>query len=248
MQGGSSPSIGGAILAWTSRNQRILLASNALSLVVLFFVLLLTLTIKLWPIDLVILVHFASLVSAVFILLSVAPKGIIPIVISLLGVVLIHDSLMLTVTSTPPTGKAIMDGQIIKFPLSDRVVMTATVTHFFLGVSMVIFGTILAHKPTLLFTKNRPPHSDEEWAKYQLWQDNSILADGRTEQVVPVKSMMTEEDRRLLWRYEYVLANIYGSLYLVNPEGMVPKDSTAVLREKSSGRIIGKARFTGLFI
>lgn len=225
-----------------------LLLANILSLVVLFFGFLLASTIKLLPSDSVMFVHIGSLVSGVIIMLSVGPKGIVPIVISLLGVVLIHDAIVLSLNSTPLKGEAMVGGQVIAWTLSDQIILTAGVTHFFLGLGMVVFGTIIAHRPSMLYTKNRPPSVDEEWSKYPLWQDNSILADGRTEQVVPVKAMMTEQERHLLWRYEYVLASIYGSLHLVKPEGMVPKDSTTLLREKSSGRIIGKARFTGFFI
>jgi hypothetical protein len=120
--------------------------------------------------------------------------------------------------------------------------------HFFLGVMMVALGMIIAYRPSLLFARNRPESLETEWSKYPMWHDNTLLADGRTERSVPVKSLMTDQDRYLLWRYEYVLADIYGTPHLVEPDGMVPKDSTRIFRDKDSGRVIGKARYTGFFM
>jgi hypothetical protein len=58
---------------------------------------------------------------------------------------------------------------------------------------------------------------------------------------------MTEQEKYLLWRYEYVLTNIYDTLHLVKPNGYVPESST-ILRDKKRGRMIGKARYIGYFI
>jgi hypothetical protein len=58
---------------------------------------------------------------------------------------------------------------------------------------------------------------------------------------------MTDQDRCLLWRYEYVLASVHGAPHLVSPQGMVPKGSS-VLRDKESGRVMGKARYNGYFM
>jgi hypothetical protein len=120
--------------------------------------------------------------------------------------------------------------------------------HFFLGVAMVAFSIIIAYRPSLLFTRNRPESLESEWSKYQVWHDNALLADGRPERSVPVKNLMTDQDRYLLWRYEYILADIYGTPHLVRPGGLVPKDSTRIFRDKESGRMIGKARYTGFFM
>ena len=69
-----------------------------------------------------------------------------------------------------------------------------------------------------------------------LWRDNTLLADGRTEYSIPIKSLMTDQDRYILWRYEYILANIYGTPHLVRPEGFVPKSSTSIYRESRKWR------------
>ena len=120
--------------------------------------------------------------------------------------------------------------------------------NFFLGLGMVAFSIIIAYRPSILFARNRPESLEDEWSKYPVWHDNALLADGRQEPSVPVKSLMTDQDRYLLWRYEYVLADIYGTPHLVRPEGLVPKDSTRIFRDRDTGRVMGKARYSGFFM
>jgi hypothetical protein len=70
---------------------------------------------------------------------------------------------------------------------------------------------------------------------------------GYSEPAVPAKSLMEDRDRYLLWRYEYVLASIYGTPHLVRPDGLVPKN-TEFIRDRESGLLVGKARYYGYFV
>lgn len=220
-----------------------------MSLVVSFFGFLLTSTIQIFPDDLITAVNIVGIVSAAFVILSVASKGLVPIVISILGIVLIHNSIILPLYATPEIGDPILRGQkVVGIFESNITVQVAGAMHFFLGACMVIFATIIGYRPSTLFARNRPMSEEDEWAKYPRWHDNAVLADGRSEQAVPIKNMMTVQDRHLLWRYEFVLASIYGSLHLVRPEGMVPKESTALLRDKATGRLFGKGKYGGFFV
>ena len=233
--------------AWSKKNQKKLIALNAISLVFLFFAFLLTITVQLYQAELLIILQVATIVSAGFIVLSLASKGPIPLVIAMIGIVLAHNAIVSPLNATSTESQTILGRQRI-VPAAMEVIQIDRPMHFFLGVAMVVFATIIAHRPSILFTRNRPPPLEDEWSGYPVWQDNSLLADGRTEQVVPVRDMMTELDARLLWRYEYVIASIYGSVHRVRPGGLVPKDSTVLLRDNSSGKVIGKPRFTGFFI
>lgn len=235
--------------AWSTKNQKNLIALNVVSIVSLFVAFLLTYAIQLYQAELLILLLVATFVSAGFIVLSLASKGPIPVVIAMIGIVLAYNAIVSPLYANSAESQTILGRQrIVSVPNATESLQVDRPVHFFLGVTMVIFATIIAHKPSMLFTRNRPPPLEEEWSGYPVWQDNSLLADGRTEQVIPVKDMMTEQDVRLLWRYEYVVASIYGSVHRVRPEGLVPKDSTILLRDKSSGRIFGMPRFTGFFI
>jgi hypothetical protein len=123
----------------------------------------------------------------------------------------------------------------------------ATESYFFLGIAMVVLSMIIAYKPTLLYVKNRPEPLYSLWTGYEKWYDNVQLADGYTEPSVPLRSLMSEQEKYLLWRYEYILTNIYNTFYLVKPDGFVPKNST-ILRDKESGRMIGVSRYSGYFL
>lgn len=218
---------------WFQRNEQRLLATDIVCIVVVFFTSLFTLTFQVLAQEVATAVQIAALVPISFIVLSVVWKGIVPLIICILGIVLMYYSVMLPYYPTP-----------------QPAITVASNLHFFLGlgVAMVVFSIIIAYRPSWLFTRNRPESLDSEWSKYLVWHDNTLLADGRQERSIPVKSLMTDQDRYLLWRYEYVLADIYGTPHLVRPDGLVPKDSTRIFRDKDSGRMMGKARYTGFFM
>lgn len=232
---------------WFQRNQHRLLAIDIVCIVILFFMHLFTSTFQTLTSEIISAVQISTIVLVAFIALSVVWKGIVPLIICIIGIVLINYSVILPY-SAPEPGEGNLGGTKFTYPFSTPAIGTASNMHFFLGVAMVAFSIIIAYRPSLLFTRSRPESLDTEWSKYPMWHDNTLLADGLTESSVPVKSLMTDQDRYLLWRYEYVLADIYGTPHLVIPDGLVPKDSTRILRDKDSGRVIGKARYTGFFM
>jgi len=117
---------------------------------------------------------------------------------------------------------------------------------------MVGLSMIIAYKPEILYVRNRPKPSDTIWEIYPIWYDdyninNAKLLGRYCEPLVHIKSLMTNEESYLLWRYEYILTDVYRTPHLVKPESYVPK-SSAILRDKESGKMIGKARYVGYFI
>lgn len=244
----SKKAVGRAHL-WFQRNESKLLATDIVCIILLFFLQLFPSTFQFLVQENVNAIQIAALMLVSPIALSVVWKGIVPIVICVLGIVLIHNSVILPYYSQPQPGEASFGD--VKFTWTLYTPMAVSMgagMNFLLGVSMVVFSIIIAYRPSLLFTRNRPESVDSEWLKYPLWQDNTLLADGRTEYSVPIKRLMTDQDRYVLWRYEYVLASIYGTPHLVRPEGYVPKYSTSIYRDQESGRIIGKARYNGFFV
>jgi hypothetical protein len=234
---------------WFQRNESKLLATDIVCIVVLFFLHLFPSTFLFFIQENLNAIQIVAIVLVSPIALSVVRKGVVPIVICVLGIVLIHNSLILPYYSQPQPGEAWFGEVKFTWTLyTPTAVSMGASMNFFLGLSMVIFSIIIAYRPSLLFTKNRPDSVDSEWSKYPLWHDNTLLADGRTEHSVPIKMLMTDQERYVLWRYEYILASIYGTPHLVRPEGYVPKYSTSIYRDRESGRIIGKARYKGFFI
>jgi hypothetical protein len=234
---------------WFQRNGSKLVATDIICIVLLFILYLFPSRLPLFIDENVNGIQIAALILVSFIAISVIWKGIVPGVICVLGIVLIHNSVILPYYSEPQPGEASFGEVKFTWTLyTPTAVSIGAGLNFFLGVSMITFSIIMAYRPTLLFTRNRPDSVDSEWLKYPLWQDNTVLADGRTEYSVPIKKLMTDQDRYILWRYEYILANIYGIPHLVRPEGYVPKYSTSIQRDRESGQMIGKARYMGFFI
>jgi hypothetical protein len=220
---------------WLARRESTLLTLNLICVVLLFLGFLLTATFKVLPYFSPV-VQLGSLVLVGLILLSLISKGLVPVIVCILGVVIIYDAVNLPLYFPFQRGE------------SEGAEQVAGLRYFLLGAGMIAFSTILAYRPSMLFTRNRPAAAEDEWSKYPLWREDSILAGNRAEQILPITSIMTEEDRMLRWRYEYILADIYGSMYLVVPDGRVPIRSTRLLRDKESGRLLGKTKFPGYFI
>ncbi|HEV8404581.1 MAG TPA: hypothetical protein VGQ13_01615 [Nitrososphaera sp.] len=251
--GSSAPQRGrkahGKAHLWFQRNESRLLAIDIVCVVLLFFLHLFTSTFQTLTPEIISAVQISAIVLVAFIVLSVVWKGIVPLIICVLGIVLMHYSLILPYYSAREQGDVNLGGTRFTYPMfTPTVAGTSANMHFFLGVSTVALSLIIAYRPSLLFARSRPESLDSEWSKYPVWHDNTLLADGRQERSVPVKSLISDQDKYLLWRYEYILANIYGTPYLVRPDGLVPKDSTDVFRDKDSGLLIGKARYSGFFM
>jgi hypothetical protein len=62
--------------------------------------------------------------------------------------------------------------------------------------------------------------------------------------LINVALLVSEKERYLLWRYDCVLASINESLFLVPVNSLVPSDSV-ILRESSSGKIVGVDKYIG---
>jgi hypothetical protein len=237
--------------AWFARHEQTLLIVNCVSIALLFFLHIFGSTVPVFVPALGSLVNVFAIVLAAFIFASVVWKGVVPAVICMLGVVLMHNAIILPYY--PPPDPTFPDFMVRSqdFSKSSALVsaQVATTMHFFLGLGMVAFAITLAYRPGFLFARNRPRQEDEDdvWSKYPIWYDNIKLVGGHKEQMAQAKSLMEDRDRYLVWRYEYVLAYIYGTAHLVRPDGLVPKKDTTFVRDEESGLLVGKARYTGYF-
>jgi hypothetical protein len=239
----------GKVYIWFQKNEQRLLVADVVCITLLFFMHLFTLTFQVFTPKIVNAVQTTAIILVVFIALSMVWKGMVPLIICILGIAMMYDSVLLPYYATPQPGEINFGGTRFTWTLNTPMaVSVAANMHFLLGASMVSFSIIIAYRPSLLFTRNRPKSLDSEWSKYPVWHDNTLLANNLTERSVNVKNLMTDQDRYLLWRYEYILADIYGTPYLVRPNGLVPKDSTCIFRDKDSGRVMGKARYSGFFV
>lgn len=235
-----------AMKIWMRRNETELLLIDGAILGFLFLFHLLDPAIVPLPPD---AVNIGVIVLVGFLFFTIVWKGLIPAVIGMLGVVLLHNALILPYY---PPGEGTFMHLLIneRSGASDpeRAAGIAFTMHFLLGIGMVALAMMVAYAPRLLFTRNRPEEKDSPWAKYPIWYDNVKLAGRYSEPLVPARSLMEPKDRYLLWRYEYVLANIYDTPHLVRPDGLVPVKSTEFVRDRESGLLMGMGKYNGYFV
>src|SRR5215208_8307454 len=231
---------------WLERNQSVFLLTAAISIVLLFVLHSSTVTMQIIPCS---NLHKFIVLITIFLLLPIAIsifwKGIVPTAICALGLTLLYAGVLYPSYVTEIVGEIYYKSSY-GFT-TEKSILNAAHGYFFLGIGMVIFSIIIGYKPAMLYTRNRPQPLDTIWQKYPIWYDNAKVVGDYVEPSVSLKSLMTAEERYLLWRYEFVLTNIYGTPHLVEPGGYVPA-SSKILRDKESLSMIGKARYTGYFV
>ena len=234
------------IYQWLNRNRSKLLVLSIISIVFLCFIHIFTSRTEILfnsaqsKFIQIITITLISLIT-----LSIIWKGLIPIVICALGIALIYGGIVIpSYALTLPTNSYFKGIRVV---IDQHMISMAAESYFFLGIVMVTLSMIIAYKPSLLYVKNRPEPLDVSWAQYQKWNNDWQLAGGYIECSIPLKSLMREHEKYILWRYEYVLTNIYNTHYLVEPNGFVPESST-IVRDKKSSRMIGISRYSGYFI
>jgi hypothetical protein len=227
------------------RKQTVLLIIAAISIVLLFVLHLTTVTMQIIPGS---ILHKVILLTTIFLLLPVAIsifwKGIVPLAICALGLTLLYAGVLYPSYVTEIVGKIYYKSSY-GFT-TEKSVLNAARGYFLLGMGMVIFSIIIGYKPAILYTRNRPQPLDTIWQKYPIWYGNAEVM-GYHEPSVSLKSLMTAEERYLLWRYEFVLTDIFGTPHLVRPDDFVPASST-IVRDKANQSMIGKAKYMGYFV
>jgi hypothetical protein len=199
----------------------------------------------------------ATIILLFLVEVSIIWAGLLPISISILGLVLVFTGITLPFYGLNIHQEGNFKG--IKVLITHESIVQAADAYFFLGISMLCLSMIIVFRPRLLYTRNRPESIDSMWDSYQLWDykqksgsesiDSSLNNDYATqfvEPVIPIKDLMNEKEKYLLWRYEYVLAVIHNRQYLAGIHSVVPV-SSIILRD-NTGRMMGKSKYTGFFV
>lgn len=231
---------------WMGRHETTLLVANAAVLGFLFFLHLIDPTALPLSAN---LVNVTAITLVGFLFVTIAWKGLVPAAICALGVVLLHNAIILPYY--PPGQGAfsqLLPNERIGVSSPEEAAGVAVTMHFLLGIGMVALSMVVAYAPKLLFARNRPEEKESVWSKYPIWYDNVKLAGRYSEPMVQARSLMEDRDRYLLWRYEYVLASIYGTPHLVRPDGLVPEKSTEFIRDRESGLLMGMGRYDSYFV
>jgi hypothetical protein len=186
----------------------------------------------------------ASLVLGTLLSLIVITKGIVPIAINCLGIVLIYGSIVVPVLGQNMLGTIYYKASIGN--VTDASLYHGSLGFLFLGIFMFMMSVIIGYKPSILYTRNRPQSMETFWSKYPIWKKELMWIGIRNRSLINVASLMSEKERYLLWRYEYILASINQSLFLVPINSFIPSDSV-LMRERSSGKIMGMDKYIGYF-
>ncbi len=235
---------------WFYRNKSILLALNLISIMLLLVIHLSVLPFQINPTSIdEKVIEIMSICLICIIALSLIWRGIVCIVIGILGLSLIYTGIFLPSYPVDVLDDSYPDGENEKNIINiKQPVLVATQGFFFLGMSMVGLSMIIAYRPDVLYVRNRPKPLETIWEGYPVWYNDNIKLLGRnSEHIVDIKSLMTDEEVYLLWRYDYILADVYGTPHLVKSDSHVPKSST-IFRDKKSGKMIGKGKYIGYFV
>ena len=175
-------------------------------------------------------------------------KGLIPLCMSILGLSLIYAGIVLPLSSFF-IGESHF--KTVKIAVTQQSITMASQSYFVLGIFMLLLSTIVAYRPALLYTKNRPSTLESIWKDYPVWDgdDNKLkIVSGKYDNTtIPIMRLITDEEKYILWRYEYILADILGRPHLVKTNAFVPPTSV-IFRDNKTGKIMGKPKYTGYFI
>lgn len=222
---------------------------SIISIILLAFVYQFVLTVQI--LDNSLLKVIVQILSVVLILVTGLPlffKGLVPLCTSILGLSLIYAGIVLPLSSFF-IGESHF--KTVMIPVTEQSINMASHSYFLLGIFMLLLSTIVAYRPALLYTKNRPSSTESIWKDYPVWDgdDNKIkIVSGRYDNAaIPIMRLITDKERYILWRYEYILADIYGRPHLVKTNAFVPPNSV-IFRDSKTGKIMGKPKYTGYFI
>lgn len=105
------------------------------------------------------------------------------------------------------------------------------------GAACIALGLAFAYKPTLIQVKNYLPFE----YPYPIWQSNKRVITKFSKGLIPIKDLLTEQERLRCCRFNYLLVSIEGKLHLVEPNEKIPEDSQ-IMRTKSGNTLCGISR------
>ncbi|HEY9490441.1 MAG TPA: hypothetical protein VIP56_00545, partial [Nitrososphaeraceae archaeon] len=149
------------------------------------------------------LLHIVMILILMVMFLTILPKGIVPVAISCLGLVLLYGSILIPAAASNSLGSFYYKAAIGN--LHYETLVRAAHGFFLLGLAMVVLGMIVAYKPNVLYTRNRPQSAEHLWANYPKWEENRQLASMKTEALIDLPDLLNDKEKYLLWRYEFIL-------------------------------------------
>lgn len=104
----------------------------------------------------------------------------------------------------------------------------------FSGTGCLLLGILLAYKPEWVYVKNRLSFE----YPYPVWQSKNQEIPNPNANLIPLKKLLTLNEKIILSKYRYVLVLIENKRYLVSKDESVPED-TVVLRSNPGNSLCG---------
>lgn len=104
----------------------------------------------------------------------------------------------------------------------------------FSGTGCLLLGVLLAYKPEWVYVKNRLSFE----YPYPIWQSKNQEIPNSNANLIPLKKLLTLNEKIILSKYHYVLVLIENKRYLVSKDESVPED-TVVLRSNPGNSLCG---------
>ena len=160
------------------------------------------------------LLHITTILILIIMFSSISIKGLVPVAISWLGIVLLYGSIVIPAidNSLGPFYYKASIGY-----LTFETINYGTHGFFLLGVSMIFLGMIVAYKPHILYTRNRPNSTEQLWTKYPNWDENLQLAISKTDSLIGLSNLLSDKERYLeIWIHSgFYLWHSISSFYLL---------------------------------
>lgn len=106
-----------------------------------------------------------------------------------------------------------------------------------IGVACISLGLIFAYRPSLVQVKNYLPFE----YPYPIWESNKREITKFSKNLIPIRELLTDEEKLRCCRFSFILVSIEGKPHLVNPNDKIPEDSQ-IMRTKSGNTLCGISR------
>ena len=104
----------------------------------------------------------------------------------------------------------------------------------FSGTGCLFLGILLAYKPEWVYVKNRLSFE----YPYPIWQSKNQEIPNPNANLIPLKKLLSQNEKIILSKYRYVLVLIENKYYLVSKNESVPED-TVIIRSKPGNSLCG---------
>lgn len=188
------------------------------------------------------IVKFLGILMIIFfsfnLVMSIKKEGFPAIFCTALGCTIIIMNAIIT-NDVSNIEKSFLRSQLFSETMSEQVhiIQLREYLHIhslFVGIFCIGLGLIFAYKPTLIRVKNYLPFE----YPYPIWNSKEQPIDRFSTNYVSIKSLLTEKERMLCCRFQYLLVLINNDLYYVSPKEIIPNDSQ-IIRTKLSKTLCG---------